>query len=231
MGCHHVGPAGGRKLCRAVGRDGGDEAVDEDGYAHDSPADIAADHACDVQASHLGDHIEDVVLVRLVDGDGLADHFDLMLQGLAGKAGSPSGHLGRVFGEQDGGDGGAGRRVADSHLPGDDHTVPLSAELLYHLDSGDNGAICLLSCHGRLLRDISGAVAHRAVPDPGMLSVGKHADIYRDDLESLHPGHDADGGDAISHVFQHLGGHLASGLADALGYHAVVRAHDDHHGV
>ena len=229
MGRHHIRFTFRCKLRRAVSGNGGNKTVNQDRHAHHGSAQIAAEHARDIQASHLGKHVQNVVLIRLIHLDSPANDFHFMLQSGAGKSRTTACDFRHVFVQQHCRHGGTGRGVADPHFSGDDHAVARLIEIFHHLDSGLNGLNGLFPAHGRFLDHIGSAVTDYPVPDPGMLSVHEHTDIYRNNLDAHLPGHDTDRGFAIAHIFQHLGCDLASGLADALGYHAVVRAHDDDH--
>ena len=147
------------------------------------------------------------------------------LQSVAGKPGTTTGDGLHIQSQIYCCHGTAGSSVADSHLSGCQHFIPLRMEFFCFCNTNFNGCNSLFPCHGRLFRHIFRSISDFSFFHPW--GVHCHADIHRTDLGSGPSAHDRYAGFFIQEVLRNRRRYFLPALGHAFLYHTIIRTHDD----
>ena len=144
----------------------------------DCTAQKCPSHAADVQPADLGKHIEHIVPVWLVQGNGFRNDFHLVPQSHTGQTGTSSGDLLRRQLLQNGKDRTGSGGVANAHFAGDDQVVAGGDLFSHQCNASDNGTFCLLPCHSRLMGKVAGAGGDLSGNYAVAVQFLRHADVH-----------------------------------------------------
>ena len=181
-------------------------------------------HTCNVKAADLGNHIHDIIFIRLVLLDRRLDRVNLPFHTFGGQSGSLSGHFLRAFFKEYGSDRTARRRISDAHLSRRQDIISLLLFLTGQHDSGLQRLYCLVSGHRRFYCHIFCPACHLTVAHA---AVRHHSDIDRTDVCAGLTAEDRRSRIVLQKIFSYDFRNLLSGLRHTLGYDAIVRAKYD----
>ena len=209
----------------AEGRHPADEAIHQHGHALQRTAQKDAAETRDVKPAKLGEDIQRVVRVGLIDRNAPLNGIDLPGKALIREARAPAGHALHRLAQQHRRHRAGGGGVANAHFARGQQGDALRFLLPHQRDALGNSLHGLLPAHGRALGKIGGAGGNAAVPHAGHRLPG-HAHVHWHHLAPGGAGHLADTGAPGGKILRHGAGHALVRLADAPRHHAVVRAED-----
>ena len=167
--------------------------TDHSVHKHRNPEGCAAQkcaaHTRNVKAAQLGQHVQRVRRVWLIDLDSPTDGRLFAGKPLVGKTGSPAGDGLRLTAQQHTGHRAGSGGVANAHFTGGQKAHVLLLAVLHQQCTSQNGLLGLLAGHGRAFRNIAGAVGHPPVQHTGLRAKILDAHIHRNQFTIRPPGH------------------------------------------
>ena len=155
------------------------------------------------------------------------DHGYLLLQPLCIQPGALSCNILRPFAQKNACHRAAGRGIPDPHLAGGNDLVPSLLHPGSHIYPDPDRPPDFLLRHRRLLRKIPGAIRHFLSVFCKSRGIHRHSDVYRKDIYSRLPAHQADARHPLREIFRDNCRHLPAGLRHSFFHYSIVRAHDD----
>ena len=132
----------------------GNKAVNNHGTPLFGTTQECTAHGGNVKAAHLGQHIDHIGFVGLVDGDGIFDDLLLSQKALVRDAAAPARHRLHIRLQKNRQDSRRGGGVADAHFTNADD---IRIRILGQLKAGPDGLDALLAGHGGSVKDIPSA--------------------------------------------------------------------------
>ena len=113
-----------------------------------------------IKPPYFGEHIQDIVFIRLVSLNGSADHIDLPHKPLGTQPGAAPGHFFHIFSKQNRHHSTARSCISNAHLTGSQNIVPFPRQFRGDSESDKNRLFRLLSCHRRTFEHIIRSIHH-----------------------------------------------------------------------
>ena len=147
-------------------------AVDHGGDTLLGAGEEGTGHGGKIQPADLGEHVNGVVCVGVVQRDGLRDDGELFAVALVGQAAASAGHVRNVRAGERAEDCGGGCCIANAHLADAVGGEAVSLGLAHGLDAIRNGLQRFASQHGGTDGEIIRAVPDFSVAHGGAMCVG-----------------------------------------------------------
>ena len=226
---HRVGGGGRRELLGDQGGSAAVGAVEDDELMMECCAEDDAGDAAELKAADLGEDVDGVLGVGLVDLQRAAHDAYLLLEALVGDVRAAARDFFGRFVAGDCGNCGARRRVGDAHLAGQEPVEALGDEGIGDEKADFDGVHSLFARHGGAFGHVLRAIGDARLEEARHIArVGGDAHVVDEQARSG-TGRERVGGGSLAYrvVAHHLERRLLRIGADALGGDAVVGAADD----
>ncbi len=182
-----------------------------------------------IQPPNLTQHIQGVLGVGPVHGNRPLYGVNFPLQSLGGQPRPPASHLLHRHIQQNRRHRAGCSGIPNPHLSGGKKPIPLLLQVPHQINANGNGTFRLFPAHGGPLGHIGGGPADVPLQNPLPRHRAGHPDIHWNDLRPGPPGHETHTACPLGHVLGNDGCDLLACLGNALGHHAIIGTHGNHH--